>query len=449
MSREPRQFITKLFNKFTISELRLILKNEGSVDLYYDITNDIIAGPTLIFNISKFGKDYKLIRYIQSDDLYDHNLIGNYHYGAGFGKHNIIEEEIIDSLSNILARINFKKSFKVIKEIINIENIDHQLLVGDSNPNNLPFNKYYLDTNYAFEYNPNKIHKWYDEDYFRVFKHALNYLGINYKEVKSEIIWFYSGIKFITTVDSFGWIGYGVCYKLGTTPFEKVECDQWGNLTGKIQSIYRRDINQSSSWLIANLIDYILAVNILNSTSKTGQYGKLIKCENFDDLIDISTILINKKILHSGDPTYIIDSVFDNYNDQDEWINGSKYLKSQFPSIDKIEKESKKILLSIDSNIISKLKELGLDNVIIGYYGFREMYVHPNPYNHSSMNAWRFNNPIVLNIELEEVEYHHLHNNKTLPYPRIKFDGKDLLVEAGQNKLRKYCYKIPLENGIV
>ena len=443
MDTKNKLFISHIFSKFVISELRLILKNLSSVDIYYDINKDI-DNPTLIFNISKVGKEYRLRRFIESDLLYTYNLVGYGSYQNDF-KYKEIPEEIIGNLKDLLSYINFNKRFKVIKECINLDNIDYDLLVGDSNPKKLPYNKYYLDTNDTFGYDQNKIIKWAVEDYLKVFKHALNYLEINYKEVKSEIIWFYYGIKFETKVNSFGQIKYGVCYGINTIPLEKVAWDN-GVLIGEVQKIYRKDINPSSSWLINNLINYILAVNILNKKVfvENKNSTHIVKIDDTKNFTDFTDLLIGKNVIHGGDPTYIIDNVFESEKEIQIWITGSLYLKSQFPNIDNIEKSSKEILFNLDVNIISKLRNLGLEYIILSYYGFREMYVHPNTYKHTSMNAWRFNNPIVLNIIDERVEYYHLRNNEKLPYPRIWLNDDSLLVEVEPNKLNNYYYKVEL-----
>lgn len=444
--QEQKPFITSVYGKITISELRLILKTKGSIDLWYDVYfggDDTVDGPSLIWNISKIGKEYKLIRYLSIGILRNHNLVGNYVYNSNRSE-EYIPEEIIGNLKTILTYINFHKHFKVVKELINPDNIDIIAMVGDSNSKSLPFDKYYRDENYSFENDSCKIFKWYQEDYFRVFKHALEYLGISYKPDKFGITWWYLGQKFITKVESFGQIGYGVCYRLDTIAIERHSWNTWDNLSGPIKKIRLHDIKSTSSWLSYELLDCILAVNILKSGTI---FMGATKISEFNGLKDISTVLINKKILHAGDPTYVVDSVFDEYGDKDQWIKGSRYLKSQFPDINKICEEAKNFLLELDQNIISKLKELGIKNVILGYYGFREMYVHPNPYNHSSMCAWRFNNPITLNVETGVVEYHHLHNNEKLQYPRIKIIEQELLVEAYVRKLIDYCYRIPLKDS--
>ena len=115
-----------------------------------------------------------------------------------------------------------------------------------------------------------------------------------------------------------------------------------------------------------------------------------------------------------------------------------------------------KVDISTKLKILDKQKELfhklksaysDIDNVILGYYGFRELYVNHNPYKLSCMNDCRFNDPIFLNIKTKQVEYRHLYNNEKLGYPRIKIFDNYLLVEADQNKLIDYCYTIPLENN--
>lgn len=439
MSNTRIEFIISLYGKITLSELRLILKNKGTIDLWYDVYDDVVNGPSVIWNITKVGKEYKLTRYLSSAGLYNYNLVRNYTHKI-INAQEEIPEEIVGQLKDVLKYINFLKSFKVIRELINIDNIKHNQLVGNSNTNDLPFDKYYKNMNKFSEDDPNKIFKWFEEDYFRVFKHALNYLGIEYKQDKYGITWWYLGQKFISKVKSFGQIGYGVCYSLTTQAIEKYKFDNFGNYTGPVTSIKRFHIRSSTNWLSSELLEYILAVNILKSGKV---YNGVTKCEEFNGLTDLYTLLVNKKILHPGDPTYVVDSVFDGYNDKDQWIKGSRYLKSRFPDINKICKEAKNLLLELDPEIISKLKDVGVQNIILGFYGFREMFVHPNPYNHSSMICWRFNNPITLDTETGKVEYHHLQNNEKLPYPRMKIADKEVLVEAYQNALIDYCYRIP------
>lgn len=424
-------FISKIYKKVTISELRLILKIDNTVDLFYNIYNDI-DGPTLIWNITKVGKEYKLTRHISSNEIYTHNLVTNCNDEE-------VPKEKIGTLKEVLAYINFHKAFKISKEIIDSEKIDYKLLIGDSNPKNLPFNKYYLDKNNTFEYYQDKITYWYEDDYFKVFKHALEYLGIKYKQVKHIIIWWYLGQKFETKVNSFGQISYGICYGIYT---KAIENHNHCNIMGKVKNLRLHDIRSTSSWILEELINCIITVNIINNV---GIYNTIKKVKKFNDFNDISTILVNKKILHSGDPSYVIDKVFDGHKDRKEWIKGSMYLKSKFPNIDKICCMAKESLLDLDPNIISKIKELGIKNVILGYYGFRELYVHPDPYKYSSFNCWRFNDPITIDTETGIITYHHLHNNEKVYYPRIKFNEKELYVEAYQHILVDYVYRIPLE----
>ena len=185
---------------------------------------------------------------------------------------------------------------------------------------------------------------------------------------------------------------------------------------------------------------------------KTKYIGYINVTQNKDyyNGLFINNFLSDDGIMHPGDPSYIVDSVFDDCpNDKYDWLGKNKYwLSSEKIKPEIIEKEALKKLLELDSNIIEKLRNLKFKNIIIGYYGYREIYCHPNPRKHSAFNCWRYNNPIVLNIETGLVEYYVMHNNDKFSYPEAKILNNKLLVQFKPDILYNWCYEIPLENGI-
>ena len=79
-------------------------------------------------------------------------------------------------------------------------------------------------------------------------------------------------------------------------------------------------------------------------------------------------------------------------------------------------------------DIKRKLIEYGFKRIIIGYFSYKDMYVHP--VDHSSMSSWRFVNPFVLDLESSTVTYEVLRNNEILPYSNAKIKDDKLLVKA-------------------
>ena len=173
-------------------------------------------------------------------------------------------------------------------------------------------------------------------------------------------------------------------------------------------------------------------INLLNGI---GAFSDYVQLTDFNKTKFITGTFPELK---SGN-RYYPDDCWESDKEKEEYKNKGYKFFSDKPNFEEI---CSRLEILFGINVKNKLHELGYTKVILGYFNYLDMYIHP--VRHSSVSSWAYSNPFVLDIESGKVTYEVLRNNVVLGYNEVKIKDDTLMVTATVPSDNKYGYIIDL-----
>ena len=398
----------EVFLLMKLKDIKRMLTLKNTITIYYKIDNEITPVFDILRRLEGRKALFELRSYVDIDFAIQEKFLKWYTTKPEEFKNRMF----IGNRKDIYSRVNFIKNvyYKYTEEdfIIDLEEKRFQLftILDIINTEYIPYDSYYK-TNY------NTINgvgvKWTPALLSQCIVATLKHLGLKFQYLPDKIIWWYLNYTLTTRIVSFGWLEAGTCYRPSTT----IDCK-------KANTIYT-SINQSRNIIIGSIEDPINCINLIHNIGKYSEYEIL---ENFENLDYVTNRIEELKNL-DGNNIYYPDNCWKNEEEKKEYQSRGYKLFSDKPDFEKI---CLKLEIIFGIDIKRKLIEFGFKKIILGYFSYKDMYVHP--VDHSSVSSWAFSNPFVLDLESGIVTYEILRNNEILPYPKAKIKEEKIYIEA-------------------
>ena len=402
-----------------LKDVRRILTDKNHIILHYKVGDEI----TPVFEVTReiVGRkaQFRIYSFMDIELALQEKYLKWYSNKADDFKDN----SFIGDRKEIYARINFTKNvylkFTEDDFIVGLDNKFNDLieLLKPINIDRLPYDKYHK-SNYNST-NSSDI-RWTPELYVKCFNVSLNYLGIKFQYEPDKITWWYMGYILTTKIVSFGWLGVGTCYRPTTS------------ISNKKLNLELAQSNHLSNWIHNSILGPINVINLFHNIGEFSDYEKLVDYNDAKFATDPFTEL-------EGDNTYYPDNCWKNEVDKKYYIDKGFKLFSDKPDFEKI---CFSLEIIFGKDIKQKLINLGYDKIIVGYFSYLDIYVHP--VDHSSMSSWRYTNPFILDLKSGTVTYEILRNNDVLPYPEAKIHEGKVLVTKNVPSSSRYGYILDL-----
>lgn len=408
----------EIFIEAKLKDIRRTLTDKNLLELYYMVDNKI----TLVFSVTREVVERKARFQIYSHLDIEYALQNYFLKWYSNKVHDFEANSYFGDRKDVYSRINFtKKVFLKYTKGDFLPELEEQFpkvieALYEINVDKLPYNEYYK-TNYNSTNGANI--KWTPALYIECIWACLEQLGIKFIAANDTITWWYLGYTMTTKIKSFGWMGAGTCYKPITTVNDKKIMSELSNET-------------SRHWVWSAIFKPLATINLLNGIGKFSDYTHLI------DFHKTKFITETFPELESGH-TYYPDDCWESDKEKEEYKNKSFKFFSDKPNFEEI---CLRLEIMFGINVKNKLLELGYTKVILGYFSYLDMYIHP--VKHSAVQSWRYTNPFVLDIESGKVTYEILRNNDVLSYNEVKIKDDVVMVTATVPSDNKYGYIIDL-----
>lgn len=401
-----------------LKDVRRIITDKNHIILHYKVGDEI----TPVFEITReiVGRkaQFRIYSFMDIELALQEKYLKWYSNKANDFKDN----SFIGDRKEIYARINFTKNvylkFTEDDFIIDISEESRNIfdILKPININSLPYDQYYK-TDYNSTQSRSII--WTEKLYMECIMAGLTHLGIKFIAANTTVTWYYLGYTMTTKIVSFGWLGQGTCYRPDTNINDK-----------KIMAEYLGQ--RMNTWTDKTIFGPLNAINLFHNIGKYSDYTKLT---DFDKLNFVTSTFTELE----GGNAYYPDNCWKNEVDKKYYIDKGFKLFSDKPDFEKI---CFSLEIIFGKDIKQKLINLGYDKIIVGYFSYLDIYVHP--VDHSSMSSWRYTNPFVLDLESGTVTYEVLKNNDVLPYPEAKIHEGKVLVTKNVPSSSRYGYILDL-----
>lgn len=408
----------EIFRESKLKDIRRTLTDKNILELYYIIDNKI----TLVFSVTREIVGRKAQFHIYSHLDVEYALQNSFLKWYSNKAHDFEGNSYFGDRKDVYARINFtKKVFMKYHEEDFILDLEEQFpKVIDTlkviNIDNLSYKEYFKTMQNTI--NDVKIY-WTKALYIKCIWTCFEQLGIKFIAANDTFTWWYLGYTMSTKIVSFGWLGAGTCYRPITTVNDK-------KINSELLS------KESSHWVWNSIFKPLATINLLNGI---GVFSDYVQLTDFNKTKFITGTFPE---LESGN-RYYPDDCWESDKEKEEYRNKNYKFFSDKPNFEEI---CSRLEILFGINVKNKLLELGYTKVILGYFNYLDMYIHP--VRHSSVSSWAYSNPFVLDIESGKVTYEVLRNNDVLGYNEVKIKDDTLMVTATVPSDNKYGYIIDL-----